>query len=163
MFYGTIVLFMLTCNSLVRCVSIFFQGECRLLNVESPELNPLLSQAMESLQDRPVLFKYSLDEYANARRAAVVRSFIDALTRGGRSCVCTSYSVFEIFIHYQIFFWSSVCHIFTFFEHLSMGQLMCIYYSLNPRRGFKSTKVYRQHIRKVITWNTNQKKKNTSI
>ncbi|KFM60114.1 Conserved oligomeric Golgi complex subunit 6, partial [Stegodyphus mimosarum] len=38
---------------------------------------------MESLQDRPVLFKYSLDEYANARRAAVVRSFIDALTRGG--------------------------------------------------------------------------------
>lgn len=59
------------------------QSECRLLNVESPELSPLLSQAMESLQDRPVLFKYSLDEYANARRAAVVRSFIDALTRGG--------------------------------------------------------------------------------
>lgn len=59
------------------------QSECRLLNMESPELNPLLSQAMESLQDRPVLFKYSLDEYANARRAAVVRSFIDALTRGG--------------------------------------------------------------------------------
>lgn len=73
------------CNCLLKCVSLFFSGECRLLNVESPELNPLLSQAMESLQDRPVLFKYSLDEYANARRAAVVRSFIDALTRGGRS------------------------------------------------------------------------------
>lgn len=59
------------------------QSECRLLNAESPEMNPLLCQAMECLQDRPVLFKYSLDEYANARRAAVVRGFIDALTRGG--------------------------------------------------------------------------------
>lgn len=59
------------------------QNECRLLNVESLELNPLLSQAMQSLRDRPVLFKYSLDEYANSRRAAVVRAFIDALTRGG--------------------------------------------------------------------------------
>ncbi|GBM06457.1 Conserved oligomeric Golgi complex subunit 6 [Araneus ventricosus] len=61
------------------------QSECRLLNVESPEINPLLSQAMESLQDRPVLFKYSIDEYANARRAAIVRAFIDSLTRGGVS------------------------------------------------------------------------------
>ncbi|GFT06074.1 conserved oligomeric Golgi complex subunit 6 [Nephila pilipes] len=61
------------------------QSECRLLNVESPEINPLLNQAMESLQDRPVLFKYSLDEYANARRAAIVRAFIDSLTRGGVS------------------------------------------------------------------------------
>ncbi|XP_054707381.1 conserved oligomeric Golgi complex subunit 6-like [Uloborus diversus] len=59
------------------------QSECRLLNVEVPEISNLLSQSMESLQDRPVLFKYSLDEYSNARRAAVVRSFIDALTRGG--------------------------------------------------------------------------------
>ncbi|XP_015930993.1 conserved oligomeric Golgi complex subunit 6 [Parasteatoda tepidariorum] len=61
------------------------QSECRLLNIDSPELNPLLCQAMESLQDRPILFQYSLDEYATARRAAVVRSFIDALTRGGVS------------------------------------------------------------------------------
>ncbi|GIY49433.1 conserved oligomeric Golgi complex subunit 6 [Caerostris extrusa] len=61
------------------------QSECRLLNVEAPEINPLLSQAMESLQDRPVLFKYSLDEYSNARRAAIVRAFIDSLTRGGVS------------------------------------------------------------------------------
>lgn len=27
--------------------------------------------------------RYTLDEFSNARRAAVVRSFIDALTRGG--------------------------------------------------------------------------------
>ncbi|XP_067127837.1 conserved oligomeric Golgi complex subunit 6 [Centruroides vittatus] len=59
------------------------QSECRLLIVESPDINPLLCQAMESLQDRSVLFKYSVDEYANARRAAIVRGFIDALTRGG--------------------------------------------------------------------------------
>lgn len=58
------------------------QSECRLLIVESPDINPLLCQAMESLQDRSVLFKYSIDEYANARRAAIVRGFIDALTRG---------------------------------------------------------------------------------
>lgn len=38
---------------------------------------------MAALQDRPVLFKYTLDEYGTARRTAVVRCFIDALTRGG--------------------------------------------------------------------------------
>uniref|UniRef100_A0A8C1T9Z6 Component of oligomeric golgi complex 6 n=1 Tax=Cyprinus carpio TaxID=7962 RepID=A0A8C1T9Z6_CYPCA len=42
-----------------------------------------LYQAMESLQDRPVLYKYTLDEFGTARRSAVVRGFIDALTRGG--------------------------------------------------------------------------------
>ncbi|XP_076347341.1 conserved oligomeric Golgi complex subunit 6 [Tachypleus tridentatus] len=59
------------------------QGECRLLNFETSDLNPLVCQAFESLQDRSVLFKYCLDEYGTARRAAVVRGFIDALTRGG--------------------------------------------------------------------------------
>lgn len=59
------------------------QGECRMLNVENPDMNAMLWQAMENLQDRPVLFKYSVDEYSTARRAAVVRGFIDALTRGG--------------------------------------------------------------------------------
>ncbi|KAJ7384243.1 Golgi transport complex subunit 6 [Desmophyllum pertusum] len=43
----------------------------------------MLSRAMAALQDRPVLFKYTLDEYGTARRTAVVRCFIDALTRGG--------------------------------------------------------------------------------
>ena len=28
-------------------------------------------------------FRYSLDEFGTARRTAIVRSFIDALTRGG--------------------------------------------------------------------------------
>ncbi|XP_028976179.2 conserved oligomeric Golgi complex subunit 6 isoform X1 [Esox lucius] len=59
------------------------QNECRGLTQESCDISPVLSQAMEALQDRPVLYKYSLDEFGTARRCAVVRGFIDALTRGG--------------------------------------------------------------------------------
>ncbi|CAD5114959.1 DgyrCDS3991 [Dimorphilus gyrociliatus] len=40
---------------------------------------------MKALEDRPVLFRYSLDEYGTARRSAIVRTFIDALTKGGSS------------------------------------------------------------------------------
>ncbi|XP_077063818.1 conserved oligomeric Golgi complex subunit 6 isoform X2 [Siphateles boraxobius] len=59
------------------------QNECRGLTQESCDISPVLSQAVESLQDRPVLYKYTLDEFGTARRSAVVRGFIDALTRGG--------------------------------------------------------------------------------
>uniref|UniRef100_A0A8C4RY16 Component of oligomeric golgi complex 6 n=1 Tax=Erpetoichthys calabaricus TaxID=27687 RepID=A0A8C4RY16_ERPCA len=59
------------------------QNECRALTQESCDISPVLTQAMESLQDRPVLYKYTLDEFGTARRCAVVRGFIDALTRGG--------------------------------------------------------------------------------
>uniref|UniRef100_A0A671MEX8 Conserved oligomeric Golgi complex subunit 6 n=1 Tax=Sinocyclocheilus anshuiensis TaxID=1608454 RepID=A0A671MEX8_9TELE len=59
------------------------QNECRGLTQETCDIPPVLSQAMESLQDRPVLYKYTLDEFGTARRSAVVRGFIDALTRGG--------------------------------------------------------------------------------
>ncbi|KAH3820573.1 hypothetical protein DPMN_122317 [Dreissena polymorpha] len=59
------------------------QNECRTLTSESPEVSPILCQAMLALQDRPVLFKYTLDEFGTARRTAVVRGMIDALTRGG--------------------------------------------------------------------------------
>ncbi|XP_063060336.1 conserved oligomeric Golgi complex subunit 6 [Engraulis encrasicolus] len=59
------------------------QNECRGLTQETCDITPVLSQAMEALQDRPVLYKYTLDEFATARRSAVVRGFIDALTRGG--------------------------------------------------------------------------------
>lgn len=61
----------------------WIQNECRLLNAETSDCNPMLCEGFASLQDRPILFKYSLDEYSNARRASVVRNFIDALTRGG--------------------------------------------------------------------------------
>uniref|UniRef100_A0A4W3K231 Conserved oligomeric Golgi complex subunit 6 n=1 Tax=Callorhinchus milii TaxID=7868 RepID=A0A4W3K231_CALMI len=59
------------------------QGECRTLTQESCDISTALSQAMEALQDRLVLYKYILDEFGTARRSAVVRGFIDALTRGG--------------------------------------------------------------------------------
>ncbi|KAE8748586.1 hypothetical protein FOCC_FOCC004597 [Frankliniella occidentalis] len=57
------------------------QSHCR--SVESTETAALLTEAMSCLQDRPVLFKYVLDEYGSCRRAALVRAFIDALTKGG--------------------------------------------------------------------------------
>ncbi|KAE8627234.1 hypothetical protein XENTR_v10006915 [Xenopus tropicalis] len=59
------------------------QNECRTLTQESCDISPILAQAMDALQDRPVLYNYTLDEFGTARRSAVVRGFIDALTRGG--------------------------------------------------------------------------------
>lgn len=59
------------------------QNECRMLTGETPDISPVLCQALQALQDRPVLFRYTLDEFGTARRTAVVRGFIDALTRGG--------------------------------------------------------------------------------
>ncbi|XP_038673857.1 conserved oligomeric Golgi complex subunit 6 isoform X1 [Scyliorhinus canicula] len=59
------------------------QAECRTLTQESCDISPAQSQAMEALQDRLVVYNYILDEFGTARRSAVVRGFIDALTRGG--------------------------------------------------------------------------------
>ncbi|KAK0051866.1 conserved oligomeric Golgi complex subunit 6 [Biomphalaria pfeifferi] len=59
------------------------QNQCRQVTQDTPDVSYLLCQAVEALQDRPVLLKYSLDEFGKARRSAVVRGFIDALTRGG--------------------------------------------------------------------------------
>lgn len=59
------------------------QSECRALTQESCDISPVITHAMEALQDRPVLYKYTLDEFGTARRSTVVRGFIDALTRGG--------------------------------------------------------------------------------
>uniref|UniRef100_A0A3Q3VJS7 Conserved oligomeric Golgi complex subunit 6 n=1 Tax=Mola mola TaxID=94237 RepID=A0A3Q3VJS7_MOLML len=59
------------------------QNECRGLTQETCDISPVLTDAMEALQDRPILYKYTLDEFGTARRCALVRGFIDALTRGG--------------------------------------------------------------------------------
>ncbi|VDK52718.1 unnamed protein product [Anisakis simplex] len=59
------------------------QRECRLLNVEFLELKGVLVQSIAAMQDREVLFKYALEEYTTARRNHIVRTYIDALTRGG--------------------------------------------------------------------------------
>lgn len=59
------------------------QNHCR--SIESNDIGPLIVMAMNKLQDRPVLFKYVIDEYATARRSVLVRNFIDALTVGAKS------------------------------------------------------------------------------
>lgn len=58
------------------------QATCRSLSNEASEPSHLLAKAMAALSDRPVLFQYSLNEISYARHTAVVRAFIDALTRG---------------------------------------------------------------------------------
>ncbi|CAH8570214.1 unnamed protein product [Dicrocoelium dendriticum] len=58
------------------------QNECRTKTQSTTEVSLNLRDSIHELQDRPVLLKYALDEYAGARRAASVKSFIDALTLG---------------------------------------------------------------------------------
>ncbi|TPP57413.1 Component of oligomeric golgi complex 6 [Fasciola gigantica] len=61
------------------------QNECRIRTQDIPEIGATLRKAFFELQNRPVLFKYALDEYAGARRVTTVKSFIDALTLGSES------------------------------------------------------------------------------
>ena len=61
------------------------QSQCRTMNAEFPEINATLRKALKELKERPVLFQYCVDEYSIARRMALVRSFIDALTRDGNT------------------------------------------------------------------------------
>ncbi|XP_037502188.2 conserved oligomeric Golgi complex subunit 6 [Rhipicephalus sanguineus] len=61
----------------------WLQNRCRVLGADAAsEPGPLLARAFGALRERPLLWGYALDEYANARRACVVRHLIDALTRG---------------------------------------------------------------------------------
>lgn len=57
------------------------QQHCR--NIDLNEIGLLMEMAMHRLQDRQVMFKYVIDEYATSRRSILVRNFIDALTIGG--------------------------------------------------------------------------------
>ncbi|CAG9810797.1 unnamed protein product [Chironomus riparius] len=57
------------------------QSHCRNLDV-SNELTNLIIMAMSKLQDRPVLFKYVIDEFSTNRRSVLVKVFIEALTIG---------------------------------------------------------------------------------
>ncbi|XP_063986387.1 conserved oligomeric Golgi complex subunit 6 [Diachasmimorpha longicaudata] len=59
------------------------QNQCR--HIEHDHFAPLLIKGMCKLQDRPVLFKYIIDEYCTARRAVIVGAFIDALTLGSKT------------------------------------------------------------------------------
>ena len=57
----------------------------RSISSDIIEIHPQLFRAMACLQEREILFKYCLDEYVTVRRSAVVRNFIEALTRGRHS------------------------------------------------------------------------------
>ena len=59
------------------------QSHCRNIDTTT-ELTTLVIEAMQRLQDRPVLFKYVIDEYATNRRSMLVKLFIEALTIGGQ-------------------------------------------------------------------------------
>ena len=59
------------------------QTHCRAIDTSNDVSSALLACAMQHLQDRPVMFKYVMDEYCGSRRAALVRAFIDALSVGG--------------------------------------------------------------------------------
>lgn len=61
------------------------QNQCRTMSTDLPETNPTLRCALKELQHRPILLQYCIDEYSIARRMALVRCFIDALTREGSS------------------------------------------------------------------------------
>ncbi len=44
-------------NKIIFIRKISFIGECRLLTTESPEVSTLVSEALEGLKERQVLFK----------------------------------------------------------------------------------------------------------
>ncbi|XP_065226568.1 conserved oligomeric Golgi complex subunit 6 [Planococcus citri] len=52
-------------------------------DIESAKIAFLLTKAMKHFQNRAVSFSNLMDEYSAARRAVMVRLFIDALTKGG--------------------------------------------------------------------------------
>eukprot|EP01122_Echinamoeba_exundans_P009437 TRINITY_DN3342_c0_g1_i1.p1 TRINITY_DN3342_c0_g1~~TRINITY_DN3342_c0_g1_i1.p1 ORF type:complete len:658 (+),score=59.32 TRINITY_DN3342_c0_g1_i1:35-2008(+) len=55
----------------------------RCFELDSPDVHPLLAEALAALQDRAVLLSSCLEEIGLLRNRSLVRSFIDALTRGG--------------------------------------------------------------------------------
>ncbi|KAJ3188281.1 Golgi transport complex subunit 6 [Gaertneriomyces sp. JEL0708] len=59
------------------------QLECRSLGQEAPEIAPTLREALRALKERPVLFQACIEEVTSIRYAAIARSYLDALTRGG--------------------------------------------------------------------------------
>ncbi|OUM61080.1 hypothetical protein PIROE2DRAFT_62725 [Piromyces sp. E2] len=59
------------------------QAETRIMTKENPEITSLFRDALVILRQRQVLFQLCMDEIAQIRREAIVKSFIDALTIGG--------------------------------------------------------------------------------
>eukprot|EP00833_Pecoramyces_ruminatium_P001331 jgi/Orpsp1_1/1175363/evm.model.c7180000053557.1 len=59
------------------------QAETRIMTKENPEITSLFRDALVILRQRQVLFQLCMDEIAQIRKEAIVKSFIDALTVGG--------------------------------------------------------------------------------
>uniref|UniRef100_A0A915EX56 Conserved oligomeric Golgi complex subunit 6 n=1 Tax=Echinococcus canadensis TaxID=519352 RepID=A0A915EX56_9CEST len=60
-------------------------GEVSAQNFEAVEISVPFRKCLRELQERPIFFKYILDEYANARRQLIVETFLHALTVGWNS------------------------------------------------------------------------------
>jgi hypothetical protein len=97
------------------------QRICHCLTADAPDVVPALCQAMKAFRERPVLLKCSLDELAAARRTAVVRMFLDALTGGG-ICItmghCTSSAHVTYALSPETYFTDSFIIIFELKSHL---------------------------------------------
>mmetsp|Transcript_32539 Transcript_32539/g.52727 ORF Transcript_32539/g.52727 Transcript_32539/m.52727 type:complete len:649 (-) Transcript_32539:193-2139(-) len=60
------------------------QSECRdQLEADVVDVSPLLREGITALRYNPHLFRSCFDEISNTRRAALIKRFITALTRGG--------------------------------------------------------------------------------
>ena len=66
---------------------------------ESPEIHPLLVEALAALSERKTLLNYTMDELCMVRKGVVSRGFIDALTRGSSASGPTNTSVKPIEMH----------------------------------------------------------------
>ncbi|KAH8854566.1 Conserved oligomeric Golgi complex subunit 6 [Schistosoma japonicum] len=71
------------------------QNECMNKVQETPEISLYLRRALSELQNKPVLLKYSLDEYVGARRKSSVKCLLDTLTVE----VDLNYSVRDLSLH----------------------------------------------------------------
>lgn len=58
------------------------QAQCRTMTSDLPSSTSILRRSLQELKERPILYKYCVDEYILARRSGLVQGFIDALTRG---------------------------------------------------------------------------------
>nr|CDS19897.1 oligomeric Golgi complex subunit 6 [Echinococcus granulosus] len=63
----------------------WIKREVSAQNFEAVEISVPFRKCLRELQERPIFFKYILDEYANARRQLIVETFLHALTVGWNS------------------------------------------------------------------------------
>ncbi|KAL5962834.1 Conserved oligomeric Golgi complex subunit 6 [Taenia solium] len=63
----------------------WIKREVSAQNFEAVEISVPFRKCLHELQERPIFFKYILDEYANARRQLIVEAFLHALMVGWNS------------------------------------------------------------------------------